>query len=43
MSGMQTPDGMLVFYAWTSLSSEQYYKSFTIIIYDHNDSTIIEP
>ena len=20
-----------------------YYKSFTIIIYDHNDSTIIEP
>jgi len=20
-----------------------YYKSFTIIIYDHNDSTILEP
>jgi hypothetical protein len=20
-----------------------YYKSFTIVIYDHNDSTIVEP
>ncbi len=27
----------------SSKTIDLYYKSFTIIIYDHNDSTIVEP